>query len=88
MDKLRSDTTIELLSVINGMEGVYEKLDAKLTGHIKDSGQCMSRVNEELNAKTKVLEVNLNRVVENTGSEMQSTRQKFMKAKQQINADI
>jgi hypothetical protein len=88
MDKLRSDTTIELLSVSNGLEDVCKKLDAKLTGHIKDSRQCMSRVNEELNAKTKVLEANLNRVVENTGSELQSIRQEFMQAKQQINADI
>jgi hypothetical protein len=37
MDKLRSDTAIEILSVSNSMEGVRDKLDDRLTGHIEET---------------------------------------------------
>jgi hypothetical protein len=39
MDKLCSDTAIEILSVSNSMEDVCEKLDDWLTGHIQEMGQ-------------------------------------------------
>ena len=83
MDKLRSDTAIEILSV-SSMEGVCEKLDDRLTGHIGE----MDRVTEELKAKTKVLEIDLGRHVKNTDSDMQSLRQELIQVKQQINTDI
>jgi len=35
MDKLHSDTHIEILSVSTSTEGVCEKLDDRLTGHIE-----------------------------------------------------
>ena len=66
MDKLRSDTAIEILSVSNSMEGVCEKLDDRLTGHIEETDKRMDRITEELKAKTKVLETDLGRHVENT----------------------
>jgi hypothetical protein len=88
MDKLRSDTAIELLSVSNSMEGVCEKLDDWLTGHIEETDRHISRVSEEQSAKTKVLEINLTRNVENTGSDVQSLRQESLQAKQQTNADV
>jgi len=39
MDKQCSDTAIEILSVSNSMEGVCEKLEDQLTGHIEEMGQ-------------------------------------------------
>jgi hypothetical protein len=87
-DKLRSDTAIEILSVSNIMEGVCEKLDDRLTGHIEETDRCIDRVTEELKAKTKVLEIGLSRQVENTDSDIQSLRQELIKAKQQTNADV
>jgi hypothetical protein len=53
MNKLRSYTAIEILGVSNSMEGVCEKLDDQLTGHIEETGRRITRVTEELNAKTK-----------------------------------
>jgi hypothetical protein len=87
LEKLWSDTTIELLSVSNSMEGACDKLNVQLTSHIKEAERHKSRVNEELNAKTKVLETKLSQVVENMSSEIQSIRQEFMQAKQ-LNADV
>jgi len=55
MDKLCSDTAIEILSVSNSMEGVCEKLDDWLTGHIEETDRRIDRITEELTAKTKVL---------------------------------
>jgi exonuclease VII large subunit len=66
MDKLRSDTAIEILSVSKSMEGVCDKLDDRLTGHIEETDRRMNRVTEELKSKTKVLEIDLSRHVENT----------------------
>jgi ribose 1,5-bisphosphokinase PhnN len=66
MDKLRSDTAIEILSVSNSMEVVCEKLDNRLTGHIEETDRRIHRITEELKAKTKVLEIDLSRHVENT----------------------
>ena len=37
MDKLRSDTATEIISVSNSMEAVCEKLDDRLTGHIEET---------------------------------------------------
>ena len=51
-DKLRSDTVIETLSVSNSMEGVCEKLDDRLTGHIEETDRRVGRISEELKAKT------------------------------------
>jgi hypothetical protein len=65
MDELRSDTAIEILSVSNSMEGVCEKLDDRLTGHIEEPDRRIDRVTE-LKAKTKVLETDLRRHAENT----------------------
>jgi hypothetical protein len=65
MDTLRSDTAIEILSVSNSMEGVCEKLDDRITGHIEETDRRIDRITEELKAKTKVLEIDLGRHVEN-----------------------
>jgi hypothetical protein len=46
MDKLRSDTAIKTLSVINSMEGVCEKLDDRLTGHFEETDRRMDRITE------------------------------------------
>jgi hypothetical protein len=69
MNKLRPDTATEILSVSNGMEGVCEKPDDRLTGHIEETTRRIDSVTEELNAKTKVLEIDLSRRVENTDSD-------------------
>jgi len=66
LDKLLSDTAIEILSVGNSMDGVCEKLDDRLTGHIEETDKRMDRITEELKAKTKVMEIDLGRHVENT----------------------
>jgi hypothetical protein len=88
MDKLHSNTAIELLSVSSSMEGVCEKLDDRLTGHIEETDRRINRVTEELNAKTKVLEINLSQHVENTDSDVQSIKQELLQAKQQTNVDV
>jgi guanylate kinase len=67
-DKLRSDTVIEILIVSNSMEGVCEKLDDRLTGHIEETDKRLDRITEELKATTKILEIHLGRHVENTNS--------------------
>ena len=89
MDKLYSDTAIEILSVSNSMDGVCEKLDDRLTGHIEETGRRVDRITEELKAKTKVLEIDLGRHVENTDSDIhvQSLRQELILVKQ-INTDV
>ena len=87
MDKLCSDTAIEILSVSNSMEGVCEKLDDWLTGHIEEMDRCIERITEELKAKTKVLEIDLSRYVKNTDSDIQSLREQLIQVKQQINTD-
>ena len=74
MDKLRSDIAIEILSVSNSMEGVCEKPDDRLTGHIEETDRRMDRITEELKAKTKVLEIDLSRHVENTDGETRSVQ--------------
>jgi hypothetical protein len=78
MNKLFSDTVIEIQSVSNSMEGVCEKLDDRLTGHIEKTGRRMNRVTEELDAKTKLLETDLRQHVE---SDIQSLRQELNQAK-------
>jgi hemerythrin len=87
MDKLRSDTGIEILSVSNSMECVCEELDDWLTGHIEVTDRRIDRITEELKSKTKVLEIDLSRHVENTDSDIQSLRQELIQVKQQINTD-
>jgi ElaB/YqjD/DUF883 family membrane-anchored ribosome-binding protein len=88
MDKLRSDTAIEMLSVSNSMEGVCEKLDDRLTGRIEETDRRIDRISEELEAKTKVLEIILGQHVENTESDIESLRQELIQVKQQINKDV
>jgi hypothetical protein len=92
LNKLCSDTAIEILSVSNSMEGcvcvcvharacvcVCEKLDDRLTGHIEEIDRCIDRFTEELNAKTKVLGIDLNLRVENTDRpNNRPTRQMFL----------
>jgi hypothetical protein len=87
MDKLCSDTTIEILNVGNIMEGVCEKPDDRLTGHMEEMGRHIDRITEELKAKTKVLEIDFSWHVENTDSDIQSFRQELIQVKQQINMD-
>jgi hypothetical protein len=55
------------------MEGVCEKVDDdRLTGHIEETDRRIDRITEELQDKTKVLELDLGRRVENTNSDLQS----------------
>jgi hypothetical protein len=54
MDKLHSDTAIEIMCVSNSIEGVCENLDGWSTGHIEETDKCIDRINKELKAKTKV----------------------------------
>ena len=88
MDKLRSDTAIEILSVSNSMEGVCEKLDDRLTGHTEETDGRIEWITEELKAKTKVLEIDVGRHAENTDSDIESLTQELIQAKQQISTDI
>jgi hypothetical protein len=46
MDKLRSDTAIEILSVSNSTEGVCEKLDDRLTAHIEETDKRLDIITE------------------------------------------
>jgi len=85
---LRSDTAIEILSVRTSMEDVCEKLDDPLTGHIEETDKRIDRITEELKAKTKVLEIDLGRHVENADSDIQSLKQELIQMKQQINTDV
>jgi hypothetical protein len=48
-----------------------EKPDDPLTGHIEETNRRTDRVIEELNAKTKVLEIDFSRRVANTDSDIQ-----------------
>jgi hypothetical protein len=82
LDKLRSDTVIEMLSVSNSVECVCQKLDDWLTGHSEETDKRIDRITEELKAKTKVLQV------ENTDSDIGSIRQQLIRVKQQISADV
>ena len=88
MDKLRSDSAIEILSVTNSMEGVCEKLDDRLTGYIEETDKHIDRITEKLKAKTNILEIDLGRHVENADSDIQSLKQDLIQMKQQINTDI
>ena len=51
---------------------VCEKLDDLLTGHIEETDRRIDRITEELKAKTKVLEIDFSRHVENTDGDVQS----------------
>jgi hypothetical protein len=88
MEKLRSDTAIEILSVSNSMEGVFENVDVRLTGHIEETDKRLNRITEELKAKTNVLEIDISRHVENTDSDIQSLKQELIQIKQQINTNV
>jgi hypothetical protein len=88
MDKLRSDTAIEILSVSNSMEGVCEKLDNRLTGHTEETDRRTDRITDELKAKTKVLEIDVGRHAENTDGDIQSLRQELIQVKQQISTNV
>jgi len=88
MGKLRSGTAIEILSVSNCMEGVCEKLDTRLTGHIEETARRMDRITEELKAKTKVFETDLSRHVQDRDGVVQSLRQELIQVKQQITTDV
>jgi hypothetical protein len=70
------------------MEGVCEKLDDRLTGHIEETDRPIIRVTEELKSKTKVLEIDLGWHVENTDSDIESLRQELIQVKQQVNTDV
>lgn len=88
IDKLRSDTTIEILSVSHSVEGACDKLEDRLTKHIEETGRRIDRVTEELKAKTKVLEMGCSRQTENTDSEIQSLRQELIQTREQHDADM
>ena len=64
MDKLRSDTAIEILSVSNSTEVVCEILDDRLTGHIEETDRCMDRITEEPKNKTNISDIYLSRNVQ------------------------
>jgi hypothetical protein len=63
------------------MESVCEKLDDRFAGHIEETDICINRVTEQLNAKTKLLETDVTRYVENTDSYVHSLRQELIQAK-------
>ena len=88
MDKQRSVTAILILSVSNSMEGLCEKLDNRITGHFEETDRRMNRITEELKSKTKVLETDLCRHVQDTDGGVQSLRQELIEVKQQITTDI
>jgi predicted HNH restriction endonuclease len=88
MDKLRSDYAIEILSVSNSMESMCEKLYDRITGHIEETNRRVDIITEELKAKTKVLELDLGRHVENTDSDIQLLRQELIQVKKQINTNV
>jgi hypothetical protein len=50
--------------------------------------QNLDRITEELKAKTKVLEIDLGRHVENTDGDIELLRQELIQVKQQINTDV
>ena len=70
------------------MEGVCENLDYWLTGHIEETDRRMNRITEKLKAKTKFLEIDLSRHVQDTDGDVQSLRQQIIQVKQQITTDI
>ena len=70
------------------MEGVRDKLDDRLTGHIEETDRRMDRITEEVKAKTKVLEINLSRLVQDTDGDVESLRQELIQVKQQITTDV
>jgi hypothetical protein len=70
------------------MEGVCEKLDDRLTGHIVETNRHTDRITEELKIETKVLGPDLGRHLENTDSDIESLRQELIQVKQQINKDV
>ena len=88
MDKLRKDTAVEIVSVRQGMEGMCEKLENRLTGHIEETDQRINRITQELKVRTKGLAVDLSQQAENTDSEIQLVRQEWEQVKEQINKDV
>jgi len=53
---------------------VCEKVNDRLTGHVEETDRRIDRITEELQDKTKILELDLGRHVENTNSDIQSLR--------------
>jgi len=88
MEKLRSDTAIEILSVCNRTECGCEKLGDRLTGNIGETDKRIDRITEELKAKTKVLVIDLGRHVENADSDIQSLKQELIQMKEQITKNV
>ena len=70
------------------MEGLCEKLDNRLTDHFEETDRRMNRITEELKAKTKILEIDLGRRVQDTDGGVQSLRQQLIEVKQQITTDV
>jgi len=71
MDKLRSDSDIEMLSVRKSMEGVCEKVDELLIGHIEETDRRTGRILEELKVKENILEIWFTKHVKVTTSDIQ-----------------
>jgi SMC interacting uncharacterized protein involved in chromosome segregation len=88
MEKMRSETAIEILSVSHSIESVREKLDERLTGHIEEADKRLDRITEEIKAKTRVLGIDLSRQVENTDTGIQSLKQELIQMKKRINTDV
>jgi hypothetical protein len=88
IDILPSDTAIGILSVSNSMEGVCEKLDDRLTVNTEETDNRIDKITGELKAKTKVLEIDLGRHVENADNDVQSLKQELIQMKQQVNTNV
>jgi hypothetical protein len=70
MGKIRADTATEILSVGNCIDNAYESLEVKINGHIGETEKRLDRVNEEIRAKPKILEMGLKQQAEATDNEI------------------
>jgi hypothetical protein len=57
MDKQSSGNDFEMISVRNSMEGVCEKVDELLTGHIGETDRRTGRIHEEIKFNENVVEI-------------------------------
>jgi hypothetical protein len=64
MLQIRADTATEILSMDDSLNNTCESLDGKVNSHRTETEKQLGRVNEELCAKTKVLEIELRQQAE------------------------
>lgn len=88
ISKLRADTATEILSVSNCIDNACESLEGKINGHIGKAEKRLDRVDEEIRAKTKVLEMGLKQQAEATDNELKSLRQELSQDQQQNKVDF